>query len=142
MILRTVRNQRRRQQPEFRSRVQSEAAKITKHLSPYFMRRTFQDLCRAASVHDFVARSISGHATVEMQQHYSSVNGNEVRDGLAKVISLAGFRLAQKSSADGDRGPIDASSTTSDAARGGDAKQAGGDPVVIGPKGGLTMSAS
>lgn len=34
-------------------------------------------------------------------QHYSSVNGNEVRDGLAKVISLAGFRLAQKSSAGG-----------------------------------------
>ena len=73
-------------------------AKISKHLSPYFMRRTFQDLCRAASVHDFVARSISGHATVEMQQHYSSVNvsvrwtarvnGTE----LAKVISLVGAR--------------------------------------------------
>jgi hypothetical protein len=69
----------------------TEAAKITKHLSPYFIRRTFQDLCRGASVHDFVARSISGHATVAMQQHYSSVNGSEVRDGLAKVISLAGF---------------------------------------------------
>ena len=71
-------------------------AKISKHLSPYFMRRTFQDLC--ASVHDFVARSIGGHATVEMQQHYSSVNvsvrwtarvnGTE----LAKVISLVGAR--------------------------------------------------
>jgi hypothetical protein len=35
-------------------------------------RRTLQDLCRAAQVHDFVARSISGHATVEMQQLYSS----------------------------------------------------------------------
>ena len=73
----------------------AEKAEITKHLSPYFMRRTFQDLCRAAQVHDFVARSISGHATVEMQQRYSSVNGAEVRDGLAKVISLAGFRSAQ-----------------------------------------------
>jgi hypothetical protein len=41
----------------------ADAAKIEKHLSPYFMRRTFQDLCRAAQVHDFVARSISGHAT-------------------------------------------------------------------------------
>lgn len=120
----------------------ADAAKITKHLSPYFMRRTFQDLCRAASVHDFVARSISGHATVEMQQHYSSVNGSEVRDGLAKVISLAGLRLAQKSSADGDHGPIDASSTTPDATQGGDRKGAGGDEVVIGPKGGLTMRAS
>jgi hypothetical protein len=26
----------------------ADAAKIEKHLSPYFMRRTFQDLCRAA----------------------------------------------------------------------------------------------
>jgi integrase len=72
-----------------------EAAKeagIMKHLSPYFMRRTFQDLCRAAQVHDFVARAISGHATVEMQEHYSTVGGEEVRAGLAKVISLAGFR--------------------------------------------------
>ena len=67
------------------------AAGIKKHLSPYFMRRTFQDLCRAAQVHDSVARAISGHATVEMQQLYSSVDGAEVRSGLAKVISLAGF---------------------------------------------------
>ena len=57
--------------------------------------------------------------TVDRQQHYSSVNANEVRDGLAKVISFAGFRLAQKSSAGGDRGPIDGSSTEPDAARGG-----------------------
>jgi len=67
------------------------AAGIDKHLSPYFMRRTFQDLCRAAQVHDSVARAISGHATVEMQQLYSSVDGAEVRSSLAKVISLAGF---------------------------------------------------
>ncbi len=121
------------------------AAKISKHLSPYFMRRTFQDLCRAASVHDFVARSISGHATVEMQQHYSSVNGNEVRDGLAKVISLAGFRLASKSSAggdrSGDRAAIVETPKVSDAARGGDEKQAGGDDHHLGPQRSLTMKA-
>lgn len=69
----------------------AKAAGITKHLSPYFMRRTFQDLCRAARVHDFVARAISGHATVEMQQLYSSVDGAEVRSGLAKVMSIAGL---------------------------------------------------
>lgn len=117
----------------------ADAAKIRKHLSPYFMRRTFQDLCRAASVHDFVARSISGHATVAMQQHYSSVNGSEVRDGLAKVISLAGFRLAEKSSAGGDRIPTDESSPAADAARGGDRIGVGGDEVVIGPERSLTM---
>jgi hypothetical protein len=71
----------------------------------YFMRRTFQDLCRAAQVHDFVARAISGHATVEMQEHYSTVDGQEVRAGLAKVISLAGFRRASGEKTDaGDAG--------------------------------------
>jgi hypothetical protein len=55
------------------------------------MRRTFQDLGRAASVHDFVVRAISGHATTSMQEHYSSVSGDEVRTGLAKVIALAGI---------------------------------------------------
>jgi integrase len=70
----------------------AKAAKIDKHLSPYFMRRTFQDLCRAAQLHDFVTRAISGHATVEMQHLYSSVAGSEVRSGLAKVIALVGLR--------------------------------------------------
>lgn len=68
------------------------AAGFKKHLSPYFMRRTFQDLCRAAQVHDFVVRSISGHKTVEMHEHYSSVSALEVRDGLAKVVSLLAFK--------------------------------------------------
>jgi hypothetical protein len=69
------------------------------------MRRTFQDLGRAAQVHDFVVRSISGHATAIMQEHYSTVNGEEVRAGLAKVISIAGFLDAHRGSGDqgGDR---------------------------------------
>ena len=112
----------------------AEASEITKHLSPYFMRRTFQDLCRAAQVHDFVARAISGHATVEMQQLYSSVDGSEVRNGLAKVISLAGFRLARDAeSAAGGGGETPRrdhhrSSADADLRRGsGDAIRAGGD---------------
>ena len=69
----------------------AKAAKIDKSLTAYFMRRTFQDLGRLANVHDFVVRAVSGHATASMQQHYSTVTGEEVRRGLAKVISLAGF---------------------------------------------------
>lgn len=76
------------------------AAGITKHLSPYFMRRTFQDLCRAAQLHDFVARSISGHATVEMHRHYSSISALEVRDGLAKVVSLMELEAAGEQGAE------------------------------------------
>jgi len=99
----------------------ADAAEIKKHLSPYFMRRTFQDRCRAAQVHDFVARAISGHATVEMQQLYSSVDGAEVRSGLAKVISLAGFRQAKEAEAE---------------------SQIGGDAGGDRQEGGLTMKAS
>jgi hypothetical protein len=72
----------------------AEAAKIQKHLTPKLMRRTFQDLSRAAQVHDFVTRAISGHATSAMHEHYSSVAASEVREGLARVISLARFREA------------------------------------------------
>jgi hypothetical protein len=54
----------------------------------------------AAQVHDFVVRSISGHATAIMQEHYSTMNGEEVRAGLAKVISIAGFLDAHRASGD------------------------------------------
>ena len=82
----------------------AKAAKIEKHLTARFMRRTFQDLGRQAQVHDFVVRAISGHATVAMQDRYSSVGGEEVRAGLAKVISLAGLvRDRQSESGDRDR---------------------------------------
>jgi integrase len=66
----------------------ADEAKIGKALSPRFMRRTFQDLGRSAQVHDFVVRAISGHATTTMQEHYSSVSGEEVRTGLGKVVAL------------------------------------------------------
>lgn len=72
----------------------SKALGLKKHISPRAMRRTFQDLARAAEVKDIVTRSISGHATEDMQQRYSTVAPDEMRSGLAKVISLGGFREA------------------------------------------------
>ena len=41
-----------------------------------------------------MTRAISGHATETMQQHYSSVSGSEMKDSLARVVSLAGYRKA------------------------------------------------
>lgn len=38
---------------------------------------------------DIVTRAISGHATPEMQRHYSTVRDDEIRAGLAKVIDIA-----------------------------------------------------
>ncbi len=61
---------------------------LEKRITPRGMRRTFQDLCRAAAVGDLVTRSISGHATEAMQRHYSTVALEEQRHGLSNVIRL------------------------------------------------------
>ena len=75
----------------------SEAIKLGKRVTPRAMRRTYQDLARAAEMKDLVTRAISGHATEQMQQHYSTVAQTEMRQGIAKIISLAGVREAMTS---------------------------------------------
>lgn len=62
------------------------------------MRRTFQDLARAAHVTDVVTRAVSGHVTEAMQRHYSTVNAEEMRQSLARVVSLARFQEAHRTS--------------------------------------------
>ncbi len=57
--------------------------------TPRGLRRTYQDLARAAGIHDVVTRAISGHLTETMQQHYSTARGAEIRDALARVAGLA-----------------------------------------------------
>lgn len=47
---------------------------------------------------DLVTRAISGHATEQTQQHYSPVAQTEMREGIAKIISLAGVREAMGAS--------------------------------------------
>ncbi len=69
-----------------------EAAKaigLKINFTPRGMRRTYQDLARAAGVHDAVTRAISGHATSAMQLHYSTANSGEVKQALAKVAKIA-----------------------------------------------------
>lgn len=61
---------------------------LRKRITPRALRRTFNDLARAAKVNDLVTRSISGHLTDKMQRHYSTVSSSEQRDALAKVIRL------------------------------------------------------
>lgn len=52
------------------------------------LRRTFNDLARAAAIEGLVTRSISGHLTERMQRHYSTVNADEQRQSIARVIDL------------------------------------------------------
>lgn len=72
---------------------------LRKHVTARAMRRTFQDLARAAEVRDIVTRAVSGHATEEMQRHYSTVHQNEIREGIARIVNLGEFRKAMASDA-------------------------------------------
>jgi integrase len=65
---------------------------LKKRITPRAMRRSFQDLARSAQVNDLVTRSISGHATEQMQRHYSTVSDREQAEGLAKVLRMMDFR--------------------------------------------------
>jgi len=67
----------------------SKAIKLPFNFTPRGMRRTYQDLARAAGIHDAVTRAISGHATPAMQLHYSTARGGEVKDALARVAQMA-----------------------------------------------------
>ncbi|MFI5297019.1 MAG: tyrosine-type recombinase/integrase [Polyangiales bacterium] len=82
----------------------AEELKLGKKISQRALRRTFNDLARAAQVNDLVTRSISGHLTEKMQHHYSTVNADEQRAALAKVISLLDRRAASPASAGGVHG--------------------------------------
>jgi len=68
----------------------AETMELGKSFTQRGLRRTFNDLARAANVEAIVTRSISGHATERMQEHYSTVQGSEQRAGIALVISLFG----------------------------------------------------
>lgn len=55
----------------------TKTLELEKTITPRAMRRTFQDLARAAEVHDGVTRAISGHATETMQRHCSTMSDAE-----------------------------------------------------------------
>jgi integrase len=73
-------------------------------LTPRAMRRTYQDLARRAQVHDTVTRSISGHATAAMQEHYSTASQAEQREAIGRVLSLAQARAARQGAGGDQRG--------------------------------------
>ncbi len=56
---------------------------LKKNFTPRGMRRTFNDLARVANVEALVTRSISGHLTEAMREHYSTVSPVEQRGSFA-----------------------------------------------------------
>ena len=63
-------------------------AKITKRFTVHGLRYTFTDLVRRANVDAVVRRALTGHATEEMQRHYSTVGMDEKRAAIAGVLRL------------------------------------------------------
>ena len=52
------------------------------------MRRTFNDLARLANVEAIITKSISGHKTERMREHYSSVQPSEQRESIGRLLRL------------------------------------------------------
>jgi hypothetical protein len=69
------------------------------------MRRTFNDLMRQAKVEAIITKSISGHQTDRMREHYSTVTPEEQRRSIGNVVQLFGPRPTQsgEGSGEGDR---------------------------------------
>jgi integrase len=69
-------------------KVIAKAMGLKKQISPKAMRRSFQDAMREAQVANVVVRSISGHLTDRMQQHYSTAQGHEQEQAIARIVDL------------------------------------------------------
>jgi integrase len=61
---------------------------LKKKFTPRGMRRTFNDLARAAKVESLVTKSISGHLTDRMKDHYSTVSADEQRQSIGRMLNL------------------------------------------------------
>lgn len=72
-------------------------AGIKKHLTAKgAMRRTYQQLCKAAQVDDVVQMAMSGHATKEMMMLYSSASADAKRSALERMSAIAGLKEAAR----------------------------------------------
>jgi len=80
-------------------RVCCEAAGITGRFTPHGLRRTFNDLARRAGVDAVVTKSLTGHVTERMREHYSTVGLDEKRAAVAGVGRLITGR-SERSSGD------------------------------------------
>jgi integrase len=63
-------------------------AGIKKHLTPHGLRGTFVDLNRLAGVAGLVTKSLTGHTTDRMLEHYSTPALAEQRQAVGNVVNL------------------------------------------------------
>lgn len=65
-----------------------KACGIKRRFTVHGLRRTFNDLARRAGVDPVVIRSITGHVTERMREHYSTVGLDEKLAAIASVVRL------------------------------------------------------
>jgi len=66
----------------------SKAAGVRGRFTVHGLRYTFNDLTRRAGVNGLVTRSLAGHVTEDMTQHYSTIGMDEKRAAVASVLRL------------------------------------------------------
>lgn len=69
----------------------AERAGVKKHVTSHTMRRTFNNLARQAAG-EIVARSMTGHTSTAMTEHYSHVTLDEKNKAIAEALGLLGPR--------------------------------------------------
>ncbi len=79
----------------------SEAIELGKKFTQRGLRRTFNDLMRNANVEGLVTKSISGHLTDRMKDHYSTVSAAEQCEGIGRVIKLVDGTPANDGASEG-----------------------------------------
>ena len=79
-----------------------KAAEIKERFTIHGLRRTFNDLSRRAGVDAVVTKSLTGHVTEKMREHYSTVGLDEKRAAVAGVVKLVILPGGDRS---GDRAP-------------------------------------
>jgi integrase len=88
----------------------ANAVGLGKRFTPRGMRRTFNDVARRAKLESIVIKSVSGHLTDRMKQHYSTVSEDEQREGLGLVLSRVkaeGVEIMKSRTADAVAAAID-----------------------------------
>ena len=77
---------------------------ITKRVSVHGLRRTFNNLARQVAG-EIVTRSITGHVTAAMTEHYSHVDAAEKRaavEGMLKLVTDAAAKQASEQASAGE----------------------------------------
>jgi integrase len=68
-----------------------KAAGIADRFTVHGLRKTFNDLTRRAKVDPLVIKSITGHVTEDMREHYSTIDLSEKRRAVAAVVERLRF---------------------------------------------------